>query len=86
VARRAALRALCSSSGIRSPARDVRAGFVDAKPRRCDIVVLAVLVVRDFGNAVVDQLAHDLLDRSEIAGCEPKRGMNGYKSLRETRF
>jgi hypothetical protein len=59
VARRAALRALCSSSGITSP-RDVRAGFVDVRLRRCDIVVLAVLAVRDFGNAVVDQLAHGL--------------------------
>jgi hypothetical protein len=48
--------------------------------------VLAVLVVRDFGKAVVDQLAHGLLDRSEIAGCKPKQGMNAYKSLRETRF
>jgi hypothetical protein len=67
-------------------ARDVRTGFVDVRLRQCDIVVLAVLVVRDFGNAVVDQLAHSLDDRSEIAGCNPKRGMNGYKSPRETRF
>ena len=47
-----------------------RAGFVNQGLRPRHIVVLAVRLARKLGNAVVDQLARRLFDRSEVAGCD----------------
>ena len=50
--------------------RNVRAGFINQGLRPCHIVRLVALVVREFGNAVIDQLTRRLFDRSEVAGCD----------------
>jgi len=45
-----------------------RQALVNQRLRPCHIIVLVARVAREFGNAVVDQLARRFLDRRKIAG------------------
>ena len=82
-ARRAALRALCSSSVIHVTARHVRAGFVNIGLRHAISFCSPVFAVRNFGNAVVGQLcSRALVLKRRRAGLltEPATRYDGGKA------
>ena len=67
-AKRAALRALCSSRVMKSPRSQRRQALVNQRLRPCHIIVVVARVVREFSDAVVDQLARRFLDRRKMVG------------------